>query len=231
MSANNPMADGGASTAASADATAKGDAKASPKPVAAGAESGRASASAAGAKPGPAASAAGSLRPVLVLVTICAVAGVLLGFVHQMTAPVIEAAEVRRAEETYAELVPEAATFEDVPCDVEGCTAALRAADASGVTLGYVVVAEARGYGGAVPLAVAFDGTGTVTSVAVMPNDETPGLGSRISESSYISQYVGLSAQAQDDTTVDLISGATISSRAALNAFNRAVEAYEEVCS
>ncbi|MBR3317549.1 MAG: FMN-binding protein [Atopobiaceae bacterium] len=174
-------------------------------------------------------SATSSLKPVVVLVAICAVAGVLLGAVHQVTAPVIAEAGARRAQETYAALVPEAASFEDLPFSTEGCMAALRAVDGSGATLGYVVVAADRGYGGAVPLAVAFDASGTVTNITVMPNEETPGLGSRITEDAYISQYVGLSAEPQDESSIDLISGATISSRAALNAFNHAVEAYEEV--
>ena len=97
-----------------------------------------------------------SLRPVIVLVAICVVAGVLLGGVHRLTAPVIAAAEERRAEETYAALVPEADSFEEVPCEAQGCVAALRALDATGERLGVVIVAEAKGYGGDVPLAVAF---------------------------------------------------------------------------
>lgn len=171
-----------------------------------------------------------SLKPVLVLVAICTAAAVLLGVVHQVTAPVIADAEERRAEETYAALVPEAASFEEVPCSVEGCVAVLRALDASGTQLGGIVVAQARGYGGDVPIAVSFDTSGTVTNVVVMPNEETPGLGSRVADDSYIGQYVGLPAEPTDDAAIDLISGATISSRAALNAFNRAVEAYKEVC-
>ena len=169
------------------------------------------------------------VRPILVLVAICALAGVLLGAVHQLTEPVITAAEERMAEEPYAALVPDAASFEEVPCDVEGCVAALNALDESGNRLGVIVVAQAKGYGGEVPLAVAFDESGTTLSVKTMPNEETPGLGSRISDDSYIGQYVGLPAESVGEESVDLISGATISSKAALTAFNCAVEAYEEV--
>lgn len=170
-----------------------------------------------------------TLRPVVVLVAICAIAGTLLGAVHQLTAPVIAAAEERRAQETYAALMPSASSFEAVPCEAEGCVAALYARDEAGERLGIVVVAEAKGYGGNVPLAVAFDESGSVVNVTVMPNDETPGLGSKISNESYIGQYVGLAADPTSDTEIDLISGATISSRAALTAFNRAVEVYKEV--
>ena len=57
-----------------------------------------------------------SLRPVFVLVAICCVSGALLGGVHMMTAPIIAAAEEQRAQETYAALVPEASSFEELDC-------------------------------------------------------------------------------------------------------------------
>ena len=170
-----------------------------------------------------------TIRPVIVLVAICVVAGILLGAVHYVTQPVADAIAEQRAQETYAALVPEAASFEEVECSVEGCTAALEAKDASGATVGYVIVAQSKGYGGQVPIAVAFDADGTVTNITAMSNSETPGLGSRIADESYIGQYVGLSAEPIEASDIDLISGATISSKAALAAFNVAVQAYEEV--
>ena len=79
------------------------------------------------------------------------------------------------------------------------------------------------------PIAVAFAPKGTVKAITAMSNDETPGLGTKIANESYIGQYVGKPAQALTADDVDLISGATISSKAALAAFDIAVEAYEEV--
>lgn len=170
-----------------------------------------------------------TIRPVVVLVAICMVAGTLLGAVQTVTAPVAAANAEARAQATYAALVPEAASFEPVACEVEGCTAALEARDASGATVAHVIVAEAKGYGGPVPLAVAFDADGTVIKAIVMPNDETPGLGTKVENEAYIGQFAGLEAEPADDKAIDLISGATISSKATLAAFNTAVEAYEEV--
>ena len=137
-----------------------------------------------------------TVRPVVVLVVICMVAGALLGAVHYVTDPVAQANAEAKAQETYAHLVPKA---------------------------------QSKGYGGQVPIAVAFGPDGTVLSITAMANDETPGLGTKIANDSYIGQYVGLAAQPTDAGSIDLISGATISSKAALSAFNIAVEAYEEV--
>ena len=169
------------------------------------------------------------LKPVAVLVLICIVAGALLGFVHAATAPVAAEVAAQRARQTYTELMPDAAAFEPLACEVKGCTAALQAVGASGETLGHLVVAQAKGYSGAVPLAVAFDTSGTVTSIKVMKNDETPGLGTKIADTSFTGQFVGRAAEALKVEDIDTISGATISSKAALAAFNVAVEAYKEV--
>lgn len=174
-------------------------------------------------------SAFGSIRPVLVLVAICVVAGLLLGFVHNMTEPVAAANAEERAQLMYEQLVPQASGFTDVPCSVDGCIAALEATDDSGARIATVIVAESKGYGGPVPIAVAFGEDGTVISIMAMANDETPGLGTRIADDDYIGQYVGLEAKPLDAEDIDLISGATISSKAALSAFNIAVEAYLEV--
>lgn len=170
-----------------------------------------------------------TIRPVVVLVLVCAVAGALLGAVHDVTAPIAARNAEERAQLTYAELVPDAAAFEDAPCDVDGCTASLKALDQAGNVVAYVIVAQSKGYGGQVPIAVAFGADGDVTSIAAMSNSETPGLGTKIANESYIGQYVGRAAEPTAAESIDMISGATISSKAALAAYNIAVQAYEEV--
>ena len=174
--------------------------------------------------------AAGAVMPVVVLTLICVVAGTLLAFVHDMTAPIIAEAEAARAEETYRSLVTDADTFEDVACSVEGCTATLAAKRGSD-TVAYVIVAQAKGYGGQVPLAIAFSPEGSVISLTAMSNEETPGLGTNALTPDYLSQYVGRSAEKVEKSDVDLVSGATITSTAVVNAYNVAVEAFEEVAS
>ncbi len=170
-----------------------------------------------------------TLYPVLVLVAICLLSGALLGRAQEVTAPIAESNEQARAMQTYSELVPEASSFEPLDCDVEGCTAALEARDDSGALLAYVIVAQSKGYGGDVPIAVAFDPAGVVLSITAMPNSETPGLGTNIAKESYIGQYVGMTARQTSADEIDLISGATISSKAALAAFNCASDAFQEV--
>ncbi|MBM7000805.1 FMN-binding protein [bacterium] len=165
------------------------------------------------------------IRPVVVLVAICVVAGVLLGVVHAVTEPVAAQVAEERAQLTYRALMPEAADFTPLACDVPGVTALLDAKDADGRTIGHVVVASSKGYSGQVPLAIAFDAAGTVTAVTAMANGETPGLGTRVAEPQFVDQFVGRAAEPLQVTDIDVITGATISSKAALGAFNAATQA------
>lgn len=174
-------------------------------------------------------SALGTVRPVIVLVVICVVSGTLLGLVHGVTEPLALANEQRREQEIYQELFPNAASFEDVSCNVEGCLSVKNAFDASGTKIGCVVYTQSKGYGGQVGLIVAFSEEGHVADIVAIPTDETPGLGTKVNDESYIGQYVRLPAELVSEESVDFISGATISSKAVLAAYNIAVQAYLEV--
>lgn len=44
---------------------------------------------------------------------------------------------------------------------------------------GYVITAQAKGYGGEVPVMVAFNAEGTIEAVQFLDNDETPALARR----------------------------------------------------
>ena len=162
-------------------------------------------------------------KPALVLVLICAIVGFLLGTVDNLTLPTILANREARAQATYSALIPEASGFEPLPCDVPGVTACMEAND----DLGYAVIAQAKGYSSQVPMAVGFDEAGTITSVIGMSNTETPGLGTKVQLPEFTDQFVGRAAEPMTLDDIDAITGATISSKAALAAVNEAVEAYQ----
>ncbi len=164
-----------------------------------------------------------TIKPVAVVVSICAATGLLLGGVNNLTLPVITENREARALATYAALVPGAAGFEARPCDVPGVTACMEAEG----NQGYVMVAQAKGYSGQVPVAVAFAPDGTIESLAALDNDETPGLGTKIADEPFIGQFVGRAAQPIALEDIDTITGATISSKAALAAVNQAIQAFQ----
>lgn len=162
-------------------------------------------------------------KPALVLVLICAIVGFLLGTVDNLTLPTIMANREARAWATYSALIPEASDFAALECDVPGVTACMEAADGKG----FAIIAQSKGYSSQVPMAVAFDDQGTITNVIGMDNTETPGLGTKVKDTSFTDQFIGREAKPMTIDDVDAITGATISSKAALAALNEAIEAYQ----
>ena len=162
------------------------------------------------------------MKPAVVLVLICAIVGFLLGSVDNLTLPTITANREARAWATYNALIPEATDFEALSCDVPGVTACMEATD----DLGYAVIAQSKGYSSQVPMAVAFDEEGTITNVIGMDNTETPGLGTKVQLPDFTDQFLGRAAEPLTIDDIDAVTGATISSKAALAAVNEAIEAY-----
>ncbi len=68
--------------------------------------------------------------------------------------------------------------------------------DTAGKTAnGYLVTVREKGYGGDIVLDVAFDGSGSkITSVAVVEQSETDGVGSKIADAEFLSQFAGVEA-------------------------------------
>lgn len=166
-----------------------------------------------------------SIRPTLILALICLLATLLLAGLNHLTTPIITENEEQTANETYAALLPEADGFTALSCDIDGVTAVMEANNGAG----YVITAQSRGYGGQVPAAVAFSSDGTILGVTMMENSETPGLGQKVTEDAFSGQFVGRDASEFTIDDIDAITGATISSKAAVSAINLAIEAYQEI--
>jgi RnfABCDGE-type electron transport complex G subunit len=77
-----------------------------------------------------------------------------------------------------------------------------------------------RGYKGAIPALVGVDSAGMITGVRIskMELRETPGLGMKVADSSFIVRLIGRAADKlklkRDGGEIDAVSGATVSSRA-----------------
>lgn len=164
------------------------------------------------------------VKPVVVLGTIAAVTSALLAVTNSVTAPVIAENTARIADETRKALLPAAAGFAEVVPETEtdGVTDIYEATDGTG----YVVSAEAAGYGGQVPVMVAFDADGNIAAVRFLSNSETPGLGQKVRDEDFGAQFAGMPAAAIGLSDIDGIAGATISSGAAVSAVNAAITAY-----
>ena len=163
------------------------------------------------------------IKPFIVLIGICLVVSVLLGFTNSVTAPIIEENARIAAEQTRAAVLEGATSFSEIECD----TAALGIDSAykEDTGLGYVITSSNKGYGGLVTVTVGLDGEGTVVGISVNVSTETSGVGSKAGQTAYTDQYIGASGSAD----VDTISGATYSSTAVKTGVNAALAAFGEI--
>lgn len=166
-------------------------------------------------------------KPIVVLCVICLVITGALAATNSVTAPIIEEATIRAQNEARQELVPQAASFTKVEgIEVEHVSDVYQADTGE-----YVITCDSKGYDGTVTVMVAITADGTIKQLKVTEQSETKGMGSRVVDTpSYWTRYEGLAAQPLTlNVDVDAETGATVSSRALLNAVNAAIAAYNAI--
>ena len=178
----------------------------------------------------------------LSLSVICLTVAVLLAQVNKMTAKPIADARAMKLQNAIREVVP--------PFDNDPVAEAYLMADGMGDSLlvypakrGDELVGFAlnsfsnNGFSGTIRIMVGFDMEHKIVNYAVLQHAETPGLGSKMTEwfrdSSKPEQSVvgrdlskGALAVSKDGGEVDAITASTITSRAFMEAVNRAYTAY-----
>ena len=89
---------------------------------------------------------------------------------------------------------------------------------------GFVIESTAYGYNGDVTLMVGVSNEGKVTGLVVRDLQETRGLGSKaLTDTAFLSQFLGTAGDAEVGNNVDALTGATVSSKAVTKAVNSAV--------
>ena len=90
-----------------------------------------------------------------------------------------------------------------------------------------VITTVANGYGGKIEVMTGIRSNGEVSGVNILSMEETPGLGARGKEDSFLRQYKGTDnpnlAVSKDGGGINALSGATITSRAITKAVNEAI--------
>jgi electron transport complex protein RnfG len=188
------------------------------------------------------------VKDALILTAITLVSGLLLGAVYGMTKDQIDAIKnastiasyqaVMAAEsyddETYAETLAAAKAEGTVSADNGGAEllSVVAAKDASGAEIGYIVKAQAAGYGGNVVVVIGVDSGLKVTGISFPETlPETAGLGQRALEPQFYEQFAGKGTNLSvkkgggaGESEIDAISGATMTSAAVVNSTNAATE-------
>ena len=152
--------------------------------------------------------------PIIILTAVVAICVTALTFTDSFTRGKIEAQEEQRIQHMLSAMFPNMSryTFEDDIYTIYS----------DGAEVGYAFLAIGKGYGGDIDILVGLEDETTVKGITIISHTETPGLGSRIAESSFTDKFAGLNiadvALRQEGGQIDAITGSTISSRAVINA-------------
>ncbi len=180
----------------------------------------------------------------LSLTGICVVAGAILAGVNQMTTEPIAASKAASLEAAIKAVTPE---FDNKPAEEsymaatsDGDSLRIYPAKKGDELVGVAVESSTKkGFSGEIKVVVGFTPDGKLINYSVQKHSETPGLGSKMQEwfrseknnQSVIGRTLteeGLKVS-KDGGDVDAITAATISSRAFLDAINRAYSAFKSV--
>ncbi len=185
------------------------------------------------------------MKDAAILFIITLFAGLVLGVVYQITKEPIARAQEKAAKEAYAEVFSEAADFEKVELAMpeddswmtewinagfEGVTIenVLEARDGAGKRLGYVLtVTSHEGYGGDITFTMGIKNDGTLNGISILSISETAGLGMKAEAvlkpqfaDKNVSTFTYTKTGAVNDSQIDAISGATITTNAVTTAVN-----------
>ena len=179
----------------------------------------------------------------MALTAICVVAGAVLAGVNMLTMAPIAASKAAALNNAIKAVTPE---FDNDPtkdswrsATADGDSLTIYPAKKGEELMGVAVESNTmKGFSGEIKVIVGFDVKGSLLNYSVLQHAETPGLGSKMQEwfstdknkQSIIGRSLadGNLKVSKDGGDVDAITAATISSRAFLNAVNRAYSAYKQ---
>lgn len=164
---------------------------------------------------------------ILVLTIITALSGYLLAYVYKTTKPAIEKQQKLEEEKINKEIFPEGDKF------VEKETKGIKyfsVLNSKGEEIGKIFTTTSLGYGGYIKIKVGVDENFKIKGVKILQHNETPGLGAKITNDKFLSQFKGKTIEDiylkkdKSNGKIDAITGATISSRAVTDGIRKLLE-------
>lgn len=149
-----------------------------------------------------------------ILALICVVAAGLLAVVNRLTGPKILAAAAVEEKAALKEIMPLAAKFTAVKPSADKEILYYKAFDIQDKLIGFVFKASGKGYSSVVETLAGIFLDGKISAIKIISLNETPGLGMRVTEDKFTSQFN--QQNSLNLSGVQAITGATISSRAVM---------------
>jgi len=160
-----------------------------------------------------------------ILALICIIAAGLLSGVNTLTRSKIMAQALAEEQAALKEVMPGAAKFDEVKSGEE--ILYYRAFDSQDSLIGFVFKASGKGYSSVIETLAGILLDGKISAIKVVSLNETPGLGMRVTENSFTSQFKN-----QDTLNlsgIQAIAGATISSRAVIDSVVKKAQGLQEL--
>jgi Na+-translocating ferredoxin:NAD+ oxidoreductase subunit G len=173
----------------------------------------------------------------LTLSLIGVISGGVLAQVNAWAVPQIAENQRLATERAIYHVQPEAERYELLESDA---LTVYRVYGAGDRPVGYALVHSGQGFQDAITLVIGVeDDRATITGIEVLEQSETPGLGTVITESDFLSQFLGLVGHPQIEwvktppqagaNEVEMVTGATISTRAVVVIVNDAVAKLQQI--
>jgi electron transport complex protein RnfG len=162
------------------------------------------------------------LRIGVTLLIIASVTATLLAFVNALTKERIAENELAVMQEAIGRLFDGSDGIKSVEGDYEAPVVAVYNVYKGDELLGRGIQVSPTGFKEAIGMIVGVDGEGKCIGVEIISISDTPGVGTKVKEQSFLDGFAGL-----DENDIDnakLISGATVSSTAVRNGVKAALE-------
>ncbi len=189
------------------------------------------------------------LKEAGILFVITLISGLLLGFVYELTKEPIQLQQEKAVTQACQTVFAEAASFQEISYTASSeliekenengvkLGVVFEAKNGSGETIGYVIsTTSTRGYGGNIVLYTGVSKEGTVKGVSILEISETAGLGMQASQvlvpqvkDKTVDAFTYTKNGSRADSEIDAISGATITTKAFVNAVNAAIDVSKEL--
>ena len=190
------------------------------------------------------------VKDTIALTLITLIAGVALGAVQGITAAPIAQQRQLAKDEAYKAVFADADSFETLVAEEDPQIEAfldesgypsqtinevVEAKDSSGSSLGYAfTVTTSEGYGGDIQFAMGVKDDNTLNGISILSIAETAGLGMKADTDEFKGQFADKNVEkfeytksgATDDSQIDALSGATITTNAMVNGVNAGLCAF-----
>ena len=162
-----------------------------------------------------------------ILALICVVAAGLLAVVNTLTGPKILAAALLEEQAALKEVMPLSVKFSAVKSNVDKSVLYYKAFDQQEKLMGFVFKASGKGYSSVIETLAGIFLDGKISAIKIISLNETPGLGMRVTEDKFRSQFNHQNSL--DLLGVEAIAGATISSRAVIDSVMKKAQEIKEL--